>query len=343
VTDPLGTARTYTFQTVLGVVKNTGVNQPGGAGCGPAAEAMTYDANGNMASRTDFNGKKSTYSYNLTRNLETSRTEGLSSSGAVLPETRTMTTAWHAIWRLPVRIDEYAGASASSTPLRRTQITYDDHGNVTSRRITDGAAGQSRTWTTSYIYSTSVLGLILQKVEAGPRTDIADNTVTEYYPHDEVCVGTALGTGRDKGCRGQVKRRTNALGHVTQFTRYNAHSQIEEMIDPNGVVTTLTYDLRQRLISRAAAGETTSFQYNAVGQLTRLTEPDGSYLTYTYDAARRLTEVADGLGNRISYTLDLANNRIKEEIFDPHAVLAKTLTRGYDALDRIQALTGVDD
>jgi len=52
VTDPLGTQRTYNFQTILGVVKNTGVSQPGGSGCGPAAEAMTYDANGNVSSRT---------------------------------------------------------------------------------------------------------------------------------------------------------------------------------------------------------------------------------------------------------------------------------------------------
>lgn len=341
VTDPLGTARTYNFQTILGVVKNTGVSQPGGSGCGPAAEAVTYDANGNVASRTDFNGRKTTYSYDLTRNLETSRTEGLSGSGAALPETRTITTAWHATWRLPVQVNEYAGASASGNPLRRTQTTYDDRGNVSSRSITDVAAGVTRTWTTTYTYSTAVPGLMLQKVEDGPRTDVADTIVTDYYPHDEACAGAGTGTGRDKGCRGQVKRSTNALGQATQFTRYNAHGQVEEIVDPNGVVTTLTYDLRQRLTSRATAGETTSFQYDPVGQLTRLTQPDGSTIAYTYDGARRLTEVADNLGNRIAYTLDAAGNRTKEEIFDPQGALAKTLSRAYDALGRMQTLTGV--
>jgi YD repeat-containing protein len=341
VTDPLGAVRTYDFQAVLGVMKNTGVSQPGGSGCGPAAEALTYDANGNVSSRTDFNGKKTTYVYDLTRNLETSRTEGLASSGAALPETRTITTSWHATWRLPVQVNEYAGASASGNPLRRTSTAYDDRGNVTSRSVTDVAAGLTRTWTTSYTYSTAVPGLILQKVEDGPRTDVTDTTVTEYYPHDEVCAGAALGTGRDKGCRGQVKRITNPLGQVTQFTRYNAHGQVEEITDPNGVVTTLTYDLRQRLISRSTAGETTAFQYDPVGQLTRLTQPDGSYINYSYDAARRLTEVADNQGNRIAYTLDAAGNRTKEEVFDPQGALAKTLTRAYDALGRMQTLTGV--
>ena len=341
VTDPLGTQRTYNFQTVLGVVKNTGVSQPGGSGCGPAAEALNYDANGNISSKTDFNGRKTTYAYDLTRNLEISRTEGLSSAGAALPETRTITTSWHPTWRLPVQVNEYAGASATGNPLRRTQTAYDDKGNVTSRSVTDVAAGMTRTWTTAYTYSVAVPGLILQTVEDGPRTDVTDTTVTDYYPHDEVCAGAGLGTGRDKGCRGQVKRVTNPLGQATQFTRYNAHGQVEEIIDPNGVVTTLTYDLRQRLTSRSTAGETTAFQYDPVGQLTRLTQPDGSHIAYTYDGARRLTEVADNLGNRIVYTLDAAGNRTKEDILDPQGALAKTLTRAYDALGRMQTLTGV--
>jgi len=341
VTDPLGTQRTYAFQTILGVVKNTGVSQPGGSGCGPAAESLTYDTNGNIASRLDFNGGKTMYAYDLARNLEVSRTEGLSGAGAALPETRTITTAWHPTWRLPVEVNEYAGASASGNPLRRTSTAYDDKGNITSRSLTDVALGVTRTWTTAYTYSAAVPGLILQKIEDGPRSDVTDTVTTDYYPHDEACAGAALGTGRDKGCRGQVKRVTNALGQTTQYTRYNAHGQVEEIVDPNGVVTTLTYDLRQRLVSRATAGETTGYQYDGVGQLTRLTLPDGSTVSYTYDGARRLTAVADSLGNSIAYTLDAAGNRTKEDVLDPQGALVKTLSRAYDALGRLQTLTGV--
>jgi len=340
-TDALGTSRTQTFQVIHGVYRLASQSQPGGSGCGPSAEALTYDANGNIASRTDFNGRKTTYAYDLARNLEVSRTEGLSSSGAALPETRTITTAWHPTWRLPVEVNEYAGASASGNPLRRTQTAYDDKGNVTSRSVTDVAAGVTRTWATAYTYSAAVPGLILQKVEDGPRSDVTDTVTTDYYPHDEACAGAALGTGRDKGCRGQVKRVTNPLGQATQFTRYNAHGQVEEIVDPNGVFTTLTYDLRQRLTSRTTAGEATGYQYDGVGQLTRLRLPDGSHIAYTYDNARRLTQVADNLGNRIAYTLDAAGNRTKEEIFDPQGALAKTLSRAYDALGRMQTLTGV--
>lgn len=80
VTNALGTARTYDLTTVLGVVRVAGASQPGGSGCGPASSASTYDANGNAASRKDFNGNQVCYDYDPTRNLETRRVEALPSS-----------------------------------------------------------------------------------------------------------------------------------------------------------------------------------------------------------------------------------------------------------------------
>jgi len=37
---------------------------------------------------------------------------------------------------------------------------------------------------------------------------------------------------------------------VTQYTKYNKHGQLLESLDPNGVLTVNTYDLRQRLLRR---------------------------------------------------------------------------------------------
>ena len=78
VTDARNTARTYTFQTTLGVARPSALDQPCGSGCGPSdAASITYDANGNVASRADFDGNQTVYAYDLTRNLETMRAEGL--------------------------------------------------------------------------------------------------------------------------------------------------------------------------------------------------------------------------------------------------------------------------
>ncbi|MDR1996103.1 MAG: hypothetical protein LBQ25_10990, partial [Azonexus sp.] len=116
VTDPLGTSRTYTYQTIQGVLRHTGVSQPGGSGCGPASTAQSHDNNGNVTSRTDFNGNVTTYVYDTTRNLETKRVEA---SGQ--PEARTISTQWHSTWRQPTKIAE---------PKKLTTWTVNGDNNV---------------------------------------------------------------------------------------------------------------------------------------------------------------------------------------------------------------------
>jgi YD repeat-containing protein len=322
VTDALNTSRTNSLQIVQGVVKSGGQSQPAGAGCSAAASNISYDANGNVASRTDFNGHRTDYSYDLSRNLETSRTEGLTASGANTSATRTITTLWHSTLRLPVQI---------TNGNQQTTYSYNPQGDVTDKTVTDTATQATRTWTTTYTYG-AVLGVLVQKVEDGPRTDVADVTTYAYYPADASCIGGHF------GCRGQLQQVTDALGHRTTINRYNVHGQVEELTDANGLVTTLTYDQRQRLTSLDAGGQTTTYTYDPAGQLTRVTRPDGAYLAYTYDAAHRLIQTQDNLGNIVIYTLDVLGNRVKEEAHDPGGQLARSQTRVYDALSRLQNL-----
>ena len=350
VTDSRGSARTYNFTTILGVVKSTGQSQPAGAGCAASAAALTYDVNGNIASRTDFKGNKTTYAYDMSRNLETSRTEGLTSAGVATAATRTITTTWHPTWRLPLVTAEYTGATATGTALRSTTNVYDAKGNITSITEADPVRSTSRTTTMTYTYSTAVPGLVLTKVVDGPRTDVSDISTYTYYPHDATCTPSSATPIVDPitntspanlGCRGQLQSMTNALNQTTTYNRYNHHGQIEQMTDANGLVTSSTYDLRQRLLSRTTGTETTSLTYDGVGQVTQLTLPDASSLNYTYDAAHRLTDVQDSLGNKVHYTLDTEGNRTNETTTDPSNQLTKTLSRSYDALNRLQQVIGV--
>jgi YD repeat-containing protein len=322
VTDALGTARTYQFQTLLGVVKPKGQSQPGGSGCGASASLLTYDANGNVTSRTDFNGHRTDYTYDLARNLETRRTEGLTASGATTSATRTIATVWHPTLRLPVQV---------TAGNQQTTYVYNSQGDTVEKTITDLASNTARTWTTTYTYG-AVPGVLVQKVEDGPRTDVADVTTTDYYPADASCAGGHL------GCRGQLQQVTDALDHTTRLTRYNAHGQVEELIDANGLMTTLAYDARQRLLSLDSGGETTTYSYDPAGLVTRVTRPDGAYLAYTYDAAHRLIQIQDNFGNTVLYTLDALGNRIQEEAHDPSGQLARSQSRVYDALSRLQNL-----
>ncbi|MDZ4153041.1 RHS repeat-associated core domain-containing protein [Methylicorpusculum sp.] len=325
VTDPLGTERTTHFSTVLGVVKSTGTDQPGGSGCSAASSGISYDANGNVKSRTDFNGHRSDYEYDLSRNLEINRTEGLTSTGESTPDTRTITTEWHPSFRLPVKITE---------PGRIQVWTYDDKGQVTEHRITDTATGATRSWQTEYTYASDVPGAVLQKFENGPRTDVADITTYDYYAPDAGCEGGHV------GCRGQLQQITNALGHVTRFSRYHANGQVEEIIDPNGLGTTLSYDARMRLTRIDRGGQVSSHQYDPAGQLIQWTVQDNVVLHYRYDDAHRLTAITDGAGNNLRYTLDASGNRVKEEVSDAGGQLTKILEREVDQLGRLMLSIG---
>jgi YD repeat-containing protein len=74
--------------------------------------------------------------------------------------------------------------------------------------------------------------------------------------------------------------------------------------------------------------------------LKTVTQPDSSVLTYGYDDAHRLTSVTDSLGNKVSYTLDNAGNRLNEQATDINNTLRRNITRVYDALNRLQTVTG---
>ena len=333
VTNALGGQRTYKFGPLHNVMRNLSISGGACPECGPAQSS--YLGTGQLGWIADSNGNRTSFVYDLSRNLETQRTEAQTVAGSSTTQTRIKNTAWHASYRLPIRIAE---------PLRISTMTYGDPsdpnpGNrgsllIKSLQATTDASGAlgfaatvvgtPRTWTYTYNGNGSVLTV------DGPRTDVSDVTSYTYYANDATCPGASA-----MGCRGQVETITNPVGHVTRFTQYNAHGQPLEVVDPNGLVTTLTYDARMRLTSRSVGGELTSYQYDAVGQLIKITLPDGSFLAYTYDPAHRLTQIADNAGNRIVYTLDLMGNRIKEETFDPMNQLAQLRTRVYSNLNRL--------
>jgi RHS repeat-associated protein len=268
-------------------------------------KGWSYDANGNVASQTDYNGNVTQFSYDLTRNLETSRTEAYGSSVA-----RTITTQWDRNWRQPDLVTE---------PNRTTAFTYDGLGNVLTKTITDTTVtpNVSRTW--RYTYDS--YGRML--TAKSPRTDVNSTTTYTYY----TCT-----TGYQCG---ELQTITDPVGNVTTYNTYNAHGQPLTITDPNGVVTTLTYDARTRLTSRQVGTETTSFAYYTTGLLKKVTLPDTSYIQYTYDAAHRLTGIADSAGNSIAYTLDSMGNRTGETTYDPNNVLHRTHTQMYNPLNHL--------
>lgn len=139
---------------------------------------------------------------------------------------------------------------------------------------------------------------------------------------------------------GDLQSETASDGRVTRYLRYDRSGKLLESVDPNGVVTRQTYDLRQRLLTRDVAGRVTRYTYDAAGQLKRLTLPDGSWVGWDYDDAHRKVAVYDEQGNRIDYLLDMASIKVREKVLDPRGSLRRTLERIADDLGRVQKTEG---
>jgi len=163
---------------------------------------------------------------------------------------------------------------------------------------------------------------------------------TQAFPN-----GPAIIPGHTSG---DLQSITNAAGHVTRFTLYDRAGRVRQMVDPKGVVTDVVYTPRGLTSSVTVTPPddtaiTTSYTYDNAGQLTGATLPDGTTLGYSYDAAHRLTGVTDAKGNTVTYTLDGMGNKTSEKVKDSSGTLQRNITRVYDALNRIQQVTGASN
>lgn len=336
--------------------------QPAGSGCAASSAASTYDANAAESSRTDYAGRKSCMANDSVRGLEVARIDGFAAADAcpanVLTAAPTATqrkvsTQWHPDWRLETKVaepgrvttkvyngqpDPFAGnAVASCAPASAVlpdgkpivvlckevqQATSDTTGvQGLSPTLTAGVAARTQSWTYNQY------GQVL--THDGPRTDVSDVTTYTYYTSTDA-----------DWTMGDLQQVTNAAGQITRFPKYNKAGKVLQMIDANGIVTDYSYDARQRLKSVTTAGATTSYDYHPTGLLKQVTEPDASWVGYEYDTAQRLVAIKDHRGNRIDYTLDHNGNRTNERVSDPQGALQRSAQRSFDALGRLQQLTG---
>lgn len=305
VTDSLGANTVFSFVAPANYSPRVTSVAHNGLTTTYVVPSPSVDSQQRATQMTDANGNITQYSYD-TDHL-TSKSEAVGSAAARSTSYQYLNT----FSALPTLV---------TVPLKQTSYSYySGTNNVHLKTVTDTTVipNVSRVWTYTYNSFGKVLTI------DGPRTDVTDVTTLVYY----TCT-----TGSQCG---QIQTVTNAVGQVTTFNTYNAYGQPLTITDPNGVVTTLTYDLRQRVKSREVGTETTSYIYYPTGLLETVTLPDSSTVQYTYDGAHRLTDITDGLGNHTHYTLDAMGNRTAENTYDPSSTLKRTHTRVINALNEI--------
>ncbi len=302
VTDARGNVHSYNFMTQFDLMKPTKVSGKPVQNIG--GKAFSYDANGFLSRRTDWNGNITKFTHN-SRGLETSRTEAFGTSQA-----RTITTIWHTTYHLPTQISE---------PDRTTVLNYDAKGNLTKKTIKTGT--QTRIWTYTYNSYGQVTSV------DDPRTDVKDITQYGYDSQGNmISITDALGNVTD-------------IGYANNDYD-NGDGNPRTIIDPNGLTINIDYQWDGQVRSREIGSLINSYFYDDAGQLTETILPDRTYSSYVYDDAHRLIETVSKdlnfIGNgKIVYTLDANGNRTKEQVYDSSNKLVRTHSQSFDALNRL--------
>ncbi|GAB3351428.1 RHS repeat-associated core domain-containing protein [Lysobacter tyrosinilyticus] len=338
VTDPLGNPQYRNFVTHVGVKKLTYLlNQC--STCPTSASTYSFDSNLHLDNVKDFNGTISDHD----RSVDDLETQLIEAKGR--PTQRKTQTDWDSSLRMPLERRIY---DAANVLVGKQTYTYNARGQILTATSVDPVTNATRTSTTTYCEQADVtagtcpvLGLVTSI--NGPRTDINDITTYTYYPSDDATCATSPTTCPHR--KGDLWMVQDALGNIAETLRYDGAGRVLSIKDANGVVTDFEYHSRGWLIARKARGtdgaietddQITRIEYYPTGLVKKTALPDGSNTSYTYDAAHRLTDITDGVGSTIHYTLDNAGNRTKEDTKDSAGTLVRTLSRVFNKLGQLQ-------
>ncbi|HSK78587.1 MAG TPA: RHS repeat-associated core domain-containing protein, partial [Thermoanaerobaculia bacterium] len=142
----------------------------------------------------------------------------------------------------------------------------------------------------------------------------------------------------------RVTKITDPHGAFTTFT-YDANGNLTQLTDAKGGVTKFAYDAKDRVTTKTdPLLKTDSYIYDGMDNLIQVTERTGKISTFTYDALDRLKTAEFGRTQQgasltapdatVTYTWD-AGNRMTQAADTQDG----TITRGYDALDRLVSET----
>jgi YD repeat-containing protein len=285
----------------------------------------SYDANGNLLTKTDTQGNQTTFTYDGNNQVLT-KTEAANSSA---PETTRY--VYDANSRLVYTISargvvvkyvynskgqqtsilEYDtlytasgnptsatmdGWSAPSnidlTLVRRTDTTYDARGQVATvttykRTDSNGNGISSTAATTTYVYDQA--GLLLSRV-------LSDSTAQETFAYDGL---------------GRVLSSTDFNGKTTTTVYNNIATGLQTVTTlANGTTRTSTYDLMGDLITAAESGGglTSSIPntFDANGNLTTTRDATGLFSFFVYDDQGRKTADVSADGTITAYAYNAA-------------------------------------
>lgn len=327
--------------------------------------ALTYDSKDNITTVTDAKGNTYRYTYDQ-RSKVTSVTDPMQNKTEYLYDVSGNLTT---IKEAPGTLDERITTVAYDERNRLTSIT-DPMGNMTQYSYAGSpgclsceAGGGSATIPSRI---TDPLGNItmLSFDRAGKVTGVIDRnnnvTAATYDKSGKLTKITYPDNTSDNytyDSRGRLLTASNAatsltftyndLGKVGTYTDsrlnktitygYDNNGNRTKMTDPEGGITTYTYDANRLKSITNPSGKTFTFSYDELGRRKGVGYPNGVAASYQYDEAGRLTELAYKVGasviagNAYSYS---ANSNVMTK-----TDLSGTTTYQYDATSQLTQAT----
>lgn len=326
VTNPLGHRTDYVFfkehnftdaQRVLSHVNEY-------ADTGVAASSTSYQYDGYVGDLvidnfTDEKGR--TLHYDNDSQLRPT----LMREAAGTPDARVTNFTWHPTFDLPTHEDR-PGLSIDYTYSTTGLLLTKTETDTTTQTVPYSTAGQTRTWTYTWNGNGRLLSI------NGPKgLDVSGNDDVTTFTYDT---------------SGNLLTATNALGHVTRFTNYDANGRPGKMTDPNGIDTLYTYDPLGRVQTitvkdpAGATGDaTTTLTYDVEGRVTSVAPPATKAIVISYDPAGRVTTVGSFGAEKITYAYDGMSDVTAETVVRPDATTARQITRTFDGLGRLLTTT----
>ena len=280
VTNALGHTTRYNFATINGIKRLTSIDRPASTAC-PAGVALTdYDTRGYPTRSVDQAGYQTLFTYSDRGELLELRSGVGPAPGNSAANQQRTTYAWDSARSLLTRETRYGNSGSIQS---ETVYTYYPDADAARARLPqqidvcapDCTSGSKRT--TAYTYSVHSNRIIQTITVDGPLVGMGDSVVYQY--------DTA----------GNMTSVVNGFGHLTTWSGFNALGLPGQMIDPTGLSTRYTWDVKGRMLTRkveAVSGDKIwTSTWRSDDQLDTATDPTGVVTAFVYDSIGRRVEV----------------------------------------------------
>jgi RHS repeat-associated protein len=290
-TDVTNAAGQTTQHYVNSIGRTTRIDRPATATCPFGSVSTTYDDNGNPTAAVDAAGNKTTYTYTSAGRLA-SRVSGIANNGDTSNQS-IQSIEWNDSGTKVLSVAQYG--SSLSNALRETLYTYYDASDAAGRAyrlqsmsLVDKTATPNVSRAVLFDYTFHVNGEIATRTIDGPLPGSGDTTT---YAYD---------------AQGNLTSVVDAAGNQTVYSNFTDPGRAQTIVDPNGGVSSYTFDSLGRVSSAAltAAGTavTGSYTYDGAGKMLSATDSSGRITDYRYDVSGNLIQRAADSANPIGPT-----------------------------------------